>query len=1324
MRTDNRTLKHRFYQELWFLLLLTGLLVCLPQVSSAANVRDQFDARVYSNNDGSNNWNGDWIEIGEGTNPTGGSIRVISLGSEDYTLRIRNNNRGARRAVNLLGATGVSLSFDYRRISMESSDYVSVEVTDNGGTNWTEITRIQGTGSNDSSFQSFNQDISTLATADTQVRFVAHTNNGNDTVYFDNIDITYTAVTPITANLLAHWWLDGNGVEYFSGVDAVPVGAPGYAVARVCDGFFGDGSGFLTSNADPQLDLPDEFTAMAWINASSLSVSGHDTLYSFFSKDTNFEVHVRNTGEVFWWYQSGTLSTPAGTIVPGNWYHVAIVHSRSGAYQRIYINGVLTASDNRAISMPVNDDLFLIGGDIATGSSSEITGRRWYGLIDEVKVYDGPLTTGQIVTEMAATRVCSPPAAEWRFDECVYTNAADEAIDSSTGTYPGTSFNNVTSAGPGVVQRYADLSDTGVRDNHFELRNTQLPMTGSWTVSTWFQTPFTGTHRYHVLGAMNGGGDILFLDRNNNYRWGVYTPGTIRNGTYQFGNLSNGWHHLALVGSGGSTDLYVDGSYVDTVTLQATGNLEFIGTSYDYVGSPTNAQGFGTPLDEFLVFSEALDATQVRSIFSYNLAGSDYNGRPRATINCNPAIDHFRLERSSASGLTCAASPITVRACEDATCSSEYATTFDVTLNPTSGWTGGNTKIGVSSGDSFNLRNNTGGTVTLGVASSTPTASNAVQCLVGGVPGSCDMTFNTAGFLMDVQDFPSCDASAQVTLSAVRQDLTSEQCVGIDSFASTTKTIDFHATRNNPNNGTQDLIFISGSPSTNTTLNTYASGSVPANPGTGVAMTFDANARSTFSVRYSDAGRMQLYANYTGVLDEAGLTMAEISSDTFVVYPSQLNVVATTNGSTQLNSTTPTGSVHWPAGEDFQVDVEAVCADGTTVTPSFIWTVDLAAAAPNQPGVLGTLITSQIPAGSFSNGQASGTTAYSEVGTFTLNATADDYLGVSSLDISGTAGEIGRFTPFEFTVAPNTPVFSAANDTFTYLGQPFSYQTAPQVVVTARNKQGTVTQNYEGSWWRMTDTSIGWGYSISSGALDTGGATVSVTPTGNGVGTIDFGGSFLVQRTALVGPFEAEIQLDVNVIDQDSIAYATNPVTFGGITASNGIDFADGSGLTVQANKTFLFGRLAIHNAYGSELLPLTVPIRTEFYDGNGFTLNTDDNSTNIQDGWITLTNSVSGTANAGTPIDVVPGIPTTGTWGNQPFVAGNGGFSLTAPGVGGTGEILLSVDLSALGWLRYDWANLDEADDGPYDQDPTGRASFGLYRGSPRLIYRRESIN
>ena len=236
--------------------------------------------------------------------------------------------------------------------------------------------------------------------------------------------------------------------------------------------------------------------------------------------------------------------------------------------------------------------------------------------------------------------------AEYRFDECQYTGSGFEAID-ETGTYNARAENGVNTNTPGIVGRYADLQS----NMHSFRPSSAIPLTSSWSVSVWFRMPFISTQRYHTLGAMAGGNDLMFVDRFSNYRWGVYTATPSYqeiNGTFRFGTLADGWHHMVLVGSSGSTSLYIDGNFQDSVPLQSNGQLDFIGTSYDYYGTAF-ALGFGLPLDEFIVYNQALSASFINFMYTNQLAGNNLDGTTRMPHPCN-LVAEYRMDECSWDG--------------------------------------------------------------------------------------------------------------------------------------------------------------------------------------------------------------------------------------------------------------------------------------------------------------------------------------------------------------------------------------------------------------------------------------------------------------------------------------------------------------------------------------------------------------------------------------------------------------------------------------------------------------------------------------------------
>jgi hypothetical protein len=85
------------------------------------------------------------------------------------------------------------LSFNYRRYGLDnSSDYVAVSVSSNGGSTWTELGRLQGAAT-DSSFLTATYNITAYAALNTQIRFQSSGSLGSaDYVYLDNIQIRFT----------------------------------------------------------------------------------------------------------------------------------------------------------------------------------------------------------------------------------------------------------------------------------------------------------------------------------------------------------------------------------------------------------------------------------------------------------------------------------------------------------------------------------------------------------------------------------------------------------------------------------------------------------------------------------------------------------------------------------------------------------------------------------------------------------------------------------------------------------------------------------------------------------------------------------------------------------------------------------------------------------------------------------------------------------------------------------------------------------------------------------------------------------------------------
>ena len=241
------------------------------------------------------------------------------------------------------------------------------------------------------------------------------------------------------------------------------------------------------------------------------------------------------------------------------------------------------------------------------------------------------------------------PIASYRFDECSYNGVAGEVKD-HIASFDAVTVGNVTSLDTGFIENGIDLLSA---PPHIE---TNIPLPSAFSISTWFKKPTAlSGNRYFVLGAMSSGGDLMYIDRGDSWHWGVYNAGsgTSINGTnFSFNSLDNNWHHMVLVHANNQTMLYIDGVHVDTVNIQASGTLKYIGTSFDQVSS-SNSQGFRSALDEFMIFDGGLTQDQINQVYSNQSTKNNYDGTPRARVICEPLIGFYSFEQPSfSSGIT------------------------------------------------------------------------------------------------------------------------------------------------------------------------------------------------------------------------------------------------------------------------------------------------------------------------------------------------------------------------------------------------------------------------------------------------------------------------------------------------------------------------------------------------------------------------------------------------------------------------------------------------------------------------------------------------
>lgn len=534
---------------------------------------------------------------------------------------------------------------------------------------------------------------------------------------------------------------------------------------------------------------------------------------------------------------------------------------------------------------------------------------------------------------------------------------------------------------------------------------------------------------------------------------------------------------------------------------------------------------------------------------------------------------------------------------------------------------------------------------------------------------------------------------------------------------------------------------------------------------TNITLNFNQNGGSTasFNLNTTDVGRYSLNLEVVHTLLGLISFSMDGTSPLITTRPFGLAITDIKNagGTANPGGTTATSTVFAKAGENFQATVGAYlwsAADdanndgvpdaGADITnnglcPHFAGDVGFAAEDITPAGgTIGTVSGTVAAAG----GTGTGTTiSYSEVGSMYLRSAAN-FLGIP---VPGMPkGPVGRFIPDHFTISgaalANRGDLACPASTFTYMGEPMKLD----FTLTAQNAPPTngTTVNYTGAFARLDGTAAAnWpaaGGSGNSGMglamVDTNAGLAVITPfpgraavTGTltaawdkGVGIFSAGALLgrpvnLAAAPSPDGPY-THVEVGIYPQDPDGVKVldgardldADNDVGHAKERVKAGTDF-----------KTMRFGRLRLLNAHGSELLRLPVPLFAEFWNGSGFIKNRDDSCTQVPVPASAVGGGLDFPVTAGNNLAAGEATATLGgvTAGSGTLASGDGGLWLSRPGAGNHGYVNLS--LTAPDYLKYNWNGTDEGADGNwFDDNPTARARFGVYKNANEFIYMREN--
>ena len=160
-----------------------------------------------------------------------------------------------------------------------------------------------------------------------------------------------------------------------------------------------DGNGdWFETNATTDFDFANNpFTVEAWVYAITLNHVASPAIFSNMNNGnvstlSGYALAVDSTGKLFFndYNQSATsfsLTSPAGAITTGQWYHVAICKAGTDTNQvKLFVNGQIVASGTRNANIPIG--VLGLPGRIGAWRYS-VEQRSWNGYIDDLRITKG-----------------------------------------------------------------------------------------------------------------------------------------------------------------------------------------------------------------------------------------------------------------------------------------------------------------------------------------------------------------------------------------------------------------------------------------------------------------------------------------------------------------------------------------------------------------------------------------------------------------------------------------------------------------------------------------------------------------------------------------------------------------------------------------------------------------------------------------------------------------------------------------------------------------------------------------------------------------------
>jgi hypothetical protein len=375
-------------------------------------------------------------------------------------------------------------------------------------------------------------------------------------------------------------------------------GPTGYGMALNLDG---DGD-YVDCGLNPLLDITEQISFTYWMKAVALDKGWNTVLSRGDDSWRSSRAGTENSMEAAVSGTSGNYLLGTTPVDDGQWHHVGAVYN--GETFSLYVDGELDEIEESTGLINVSTYPLYIG------QNADQMDRDWTGLIDEVMIYNRPLSEAEVMYLAGKRATPVDPGADGMVAFFPLENdVLDASGNGNDGTIVGDPVFVDGPAGYGMAMEFDG-------DDHVDTGN--LEDLATWTIACWAKSPL----------APSGDSPSGPVHREQNYQinWNHGDENFRASVTVSAG----GWHPASLGTLEADTWYYIAGSY-DGETLKSYVDGDLITVNEDPSGPPaaeSNSlklarhaaaeQFFTGTVDEAIVYNKVLSPGEIRYLMGAN----------------------------------------------------------------------------------------------------------------------------------------------------------------------------------------------------------------------------------------------------------------------------------------------------------------------------------------------------------------------------------------------------------------------------------------------------------------------------------------------------------------------------------------------------------------------------------------------------------------------------------------------------------------------------------------------------------------------------------